>query len=894
MTNHFYDFNFSTLVELLRYRALEQPDKLAFTFLQDGETEEVSLTYRELDQQTRAIAAQIQSLSISHARSLLLYPQGLDYITGFFGCLYAGVVAIRAYPPRPSQSLSRLQAIVENAQATIALTTSSILSNVEQQLTQSSDLQTLHWLATDKITGDLVQAWQEPKVNSDMLAFLQYTSGSTGTPKGVMVSHGNILLNERIIQRAFEHTSQSIVVGWLPLFHAMGLIGNMLQPLYSDIPCILLSPVAFLQHPVRWLQAISCCRATTSGGPNFAYDLCVRKITPAQRATLNLSSWEVAFNGAEPVPAQTLERFVTAFEPCGFRREAFYPCYGMAETTLIVSGGFKASPPILQSVEAVALEQNRVVPACQEDVGAQTLVGCGQPLQNLQIVIAHPDTLTRCAPDQVGEIWVSGPSVAQGYWNRIEQTKHTFQAYLADTGEGPFLRIGDLGFMKSGELFITGRLKDIIIIRGHNHYPQDIECTVEQSHPALQPTYGEAFSTDVASEERLVVVQEVKRSYLRNLDVDEIIGAIRQAVAENHELQVYGVLLLKTGSIPKTSSGKIQRHVCRAGFLDGSLDVVVSSILEDSYSIESEDSLTRETLLAIKPESRQSRLEFYLQEQVARVLRIAPSQLEPKQPLSTLGLDSLMAVELKNSIETSLGVVLPMASFLQGPSIAQLVTEVLTQLTTPPCLTGSTLSPAHESGSEHLLSYGQRALWFLHQLAAESPAYNIVSAVRLRAELDIPALQRAFQRLVERHPSLRTTFIATHGEPIQRVHDHIDVRFQKEDVSTWSEASLNDRLVEEGHRPFNLERGPLMRVSLFTQSAQEHILLLAIHHIVADFWSLAILVQELGMLYQAEKDGTPAILAPLALQYTNYSRWQAEMLASPEGEKLWAYWQLTS
>ena len=893
MSQHFLSPNreFSTLIELLRWRALRQPEQRAYTFLLDGEVETGYLTYGELDCRARSIAVALQSCGAGGERALLLYPPGLEYIAAFFGCLYAGVVAVPAYPPQFNRPMPRLQAIVADAQATVALTTTQSLSNASRQFAHVPDLKTLRWLATDNLTGDLEDNWQEPAVTNDTLAFLQYTSGSTAAPKGVMVSHGNLLHNQQLIQKAFEHTEQSTVVGWLPLFHDMGLIGNMLQPLYVGIGCILMSPIAFLQRPLRWLQAISRYKATTSGGPNFAYDLCVRKITPEQRAILDLSSWEVAFNGAEPLRAETLDRFAAAFEPCGFRRKAFYPCYGMAETTLIVSGGITAAAPVLQTVEGAALEQNRVVPACGENDGTQTLVGCGQPLQDMQIVIAHPETFTRCLPDEVGEIWVAGSSVTQGYWNRTEETERIFNAYLSDTGEGPFLRTGDLGFLKEGELFITGRLKDLIIIRGRNHYPQDIEWTVERSQLVLQPTCNAAFSLNVAGEERLGVAAEVKRSCLRNLDVEEVIAAIRQAVAENHELQVYAVLLLKTGSIPKTSSGKIQRHACRTGFLNGSLDVVGSSILEESYSVGSENSLTREALFARKPEDRQPLLESYLREQVARVLRIAPSHVKPEQSLSSLGLDSLMAVELKNSIETNLGGVLSVTGFLQGSSIAQLATELFAQLSTPDFTPRITLTPASEAKTEYSLSYGQRALYFLHQLAPESPAYNIVGVVRIRSELDVPALQRAFQTLVERHPSLRTTFDAPHGQPVGRVHEQIEVYFHEEDVSTWSESSLSQRLVEEAHCPFNLEQDSLLRVSLFTRSAREHTLLLTVHHIVTDFWSLAVLVDELGMLYQASKNGTQASLTPPALQYADYVCWQTEMLASPEGEKLWAYWR---
>ena len=893
MGKHFskLPMEFPTLIEILRWRALQQPEQKAFSFLQDGEVEGSNLTYGELDSQARAIAALLQSQGVSGERALLLYPPGLEFIAAFFGCLYAQVVAVPAYPPRLNRPMPRLQAIVADAQATVVLTTTTILTQMERQLLQAPNFKMMQWLTTDSIPSGLEDSWQEMAVNGDTLAFLQYTSGSTAAPKGVMVSHGNIRHNESIIQKAMQHTEKTIFVGWLPLFHDMGLIGNMLQPLYLGIPCILMSPVAFLQSPLRWLQAISRSKATTSGGPNFAYDLCVSKITEEQRVTLDLSHWEVAFNGSEPIRAQTIERFTAAFEPCGFRREAFYPCYGMAETTLIVSGGLKAAPPVLLSVQQSALGQNQVVDATSEEVYAQTLVGCGQPLQDLQIVIAHPETATRCVPNQVGEIWVTGPSVAVGYWNRTEQTEQTFQAYLTDSGEGPFLRTGDLGFLWEGELFITGRLKDLIVIRGRNHYPQDIEKTVEQSHPALQLSSSAAFSIEAADEEQLVVAIEVKRTYLRNLDIGEVIGAIRQAVVEEHELKVYGVLLLKTGSIPKTSSGKIQRHACKAGFLNESLDIVGSSILEDSYTQESEVMLTSEALRALKPQERRLKLASYLQEQVALVLRRTLLQLNFQQPLSIVGLDSLMAIELQHRIETNLGVVLPMTRFLQDSSIDELVGEVFAQLTALTFSQEMTLAPAWEANTEHTLSYGQQALYFLHQLAPESPAYNIVGAARLQGALDILALQSAFQSLVERHPMLRTTFTSLSGSPIQQIHEHKSVCFQHEDVSTWSEACLNDRLVEETHRPFDLEQGPLLRVSLLTRSPQEHTLLLVVHHIIADFWSGAVLMHELGILYQTHKAGTKATLSPLARQYTDYVRETAAMLASPEGERLSAYWQ---
>jgi acyl transferase domain-containing protein/acyl-CoA synthetase (AMP-forming)/AMP-acid ligase II/acyl carrier protein len=642
--------------EILSFRAQHQSDQQAFIFLKDGETESGSLTYGELNRQAIAIAAQL--LPWKDERALLLYPPGLEFIAAFFGCLYAGVVAVPAYTPRPNQSLKRLQAIVADAQAAIALTTTVAMSNLERQISRSSELKALRWIATDNVNSDFASTWQEPHVDRQTIAFLQYTSGSTGNPKGVIVSHGNLLHNQCLIQQAMQHTEKTIFVGWLPLFHDMGLVGNVLQPLFLGTQCVLMPPVAFLQRPLRWLEAISHYRATTSGGPNFAYDLCVDKITPEKRETLDLSSWEVAFNGAEPIRAETLDRFADAFSQCGFRREAFFPCYGMAETTLIVSGSHKTDLPVVQTFQSEALEQNKVVQVVRpnshedEDVVAQKLVGCGHPLQDLRVVIAHPETSAHCANEEVGEIWVSGSSVTQGYWRHPEETEQAFRAHLSDSGEGSFLRTGDLGFFKDGELFVTGRLKDLIIIRGLNHYPQDIEATVERSHPALRPNSGAAFGVDVNNEERLVVVQEVERSHLRQLNIDEVVGAIRQVVAKDHQLDVYAVLLLKPGGILKTSSGKIKRYSCRASFLAGSLNTVGKWHSGDSKLIASpnKDCLDDSSLSVSEIKTAEA-IQVWLATKIAKQLKVPYQDIDIQQPFAFYGLNSLAAVGLSAELE---------------------------------------------------------------------------------------------------------------------------------------------------------------------------------------------------------------------------------------------------
>ena len=545
----------------------------------------------------------LQSYQAKGERALLLYPAGLEFIAAFFGCLYAGVTAVPLPPPntaQPQRALTRFRAIANDAQPTVVLTTSSILARIEGLFTEAPGLRSLKWIATDRITDELADRWRDPGATAETLALIQYTSGSTAIPRGVTISHGNLLENSAHISAAFEIDADAVSVTWLPVFHDMGLTNGIIQPMYGGRRCILMPPQAFLQRPVRWLQAVSKYHANISGGPNFAYEMCLRKISPEQRATLDLSHWQLAYNGAEPVRADTLKRFAATFEACGFRPNFFYPCYGLAEATLMVSGGRVQDEPVLRTMQSAELEHhhNGVVQHGDRRVNLRTLVGSGQAVAGTSIVIVDPQTRLACAADEVGEIWVAGASVAKGYWNRPEETALTFDAYLANAGRGPFLRTGDLGFLADGELFVTGRLKDLIIIGGRNLYPQEIELTVQQSHPAVRPACCAAFSIEVADEERLIVVAEVEPRYASirpsanghgngngsgnsngnshhhgrlPLDVDTLARAIRRAVAEEHDVRVHAVLLLRAGSIPKTSSGKLERRACQAGFLDGTL-----------------------------------------------------------------------------------------------------------------------------------------------------------------------------------------------------------------------------------------------------------------------------------------------------------------------------------
>ena len=886
----------STFVDLLRWRAEQQPDQCIYIFLLDGETEEARITYGDLDRQARVLGALLQSVAAAGERALLIYPPGLDYVAAFLGCLYAGLVAVPAYPPDPARldrTLPRLRAIVHDARPAIALTTSPLLAISNVLTAHDPIFSAMRWLATDTADDALLAEWCAPRTHGDTPALLQYTSGSTAAPKGVILTHGNLLHNSAHIQQRFVHTAASRGVIWLPPYHDMGLIGGILQPLYVGFPVTLMSPVDFLQRPLRWLQAIARYKATTSGGPNFAYDLCVRKITPEQRAMLDLSSWTVAFTGAEPIRPGTLEHFTAAFAPSGFRSDAFLPCYGLAEATLLVTSAGAAGPPLVRAFRGAALERNCVADADPDVLTSDVrlLVGCGQPLPDQQLVIADPESLARCPPSRIGEIWVAGPSVAQGYWEQHTETYRSFHASLAETRSSAFLRTGDLGFVQDGELFVTGRLKDLITIRGDNHYPQDIELTVERSHPALRPGCGAAFSVELAGEERLVVMQEVERQH-RHVDVEAAARAIRQAVAEQHGLQVYAVLLLEPGQIPKTSSGKIQRHACRAAFLSGDLALVGSSLLSTAASAENVDlldpaDLASAALLALGTAQSRARLEAYLQSQAASALRIHPASIDRRQPLNALGLDSLAATELQHAIETHLGVALSMVDFLQDSSIARLATRLDDQLPARDSSASLLRTPIQRAkqdrqGRHYPLSFAQERLWLLDQLAPGSTTYTIPIAVRLRGALDLIVLQRSLNEILRRHDVLHATFAAPDGRAVQLIAASRTLSLSLVDLREIPQAGREAAALrlarEESQRPFDLTRGPLVRAGVLLLGTHEHTLLLTMHHIVSDGWSIGVLVRELAALYEAFAAGRPSPLLELPIQYVDYAIWQREWL----------------
>lgn len=570
---HMHAASTPTMVDLVRHRSVTTPEKTCYIFLKDGEDQEVKISYREFDRKVRARGAVLQRTFALGDRAVLLYPAGLEFNLSFFGCLFAGIIAVPTYPPnftKISRSMPRLFSILSDAKPKAILSTPEIIALLKPMIDDQPEIQTLDWIATEDIPDEDANAWKMPPIDENTLAFLQYTSGSTSTPKGVMVSHKNVLYNSQMIMHAFENSAKDTMFSWLPAYHDMGLIGGIIHPLYVGATGILMSPLHFLQRPFRWLRAISHYKVTVCGSPNFGYEWCLKRVKSAELKTLDLSSWRLAFNGAEPVRAETLRRFSETFAESGFRPETHYPCYGLAEATLFVSGGRAKEVPTILNINRHELLKNFEEVSTSSENFAD-FVSCGINWLDQKILIVDPETHLECEQGKVGEVWVAGQNVTSGYWQNPKATDEAFNAHLAGTGEGPFMRTGDLGFFREDELFIASRIKDLIIIDGLNHYPQDIEATVEKSHPGIREGFAVAFSIDERGSERLVIVAEFRQRFKDSQE--EAKAAIRRAISESHEIPVHDIVLIQMRTLSKTASGKHQRHLCKAEYLSGTLSL---------------------------------------------------------------------------------------------------------------------------------------------------------------------------------------------------------------------------------------------------------------------------------------------------------------------------------
>ncbi|HKD80599.1 MAG TPA: AMP-binding protein [Candidatus Angelobacter sp.] len=656
----------TSFVDLLRERAALQGDQKACVFLLEGHIQQSTATFAELDRKARAIAALLQELGCRGERALLFYPTGIDYIQAFFACLYSNTIAVPAYPPRVNRKLERLQFLIEDAQPKFILTTSSILSGLQKMADKLPLLKNIRWINTDDFDVQRAAGWKEEQIDADTIAFLQYTSGSIATPKGVMVSHGNLLYNQLVMREAMGHDKDTTVVSWLPLYHDMGLIGNLLAGIFNGVPCYLISPADFIQNPINWLRAISTYRCTFSGGPNFAYDLCLRKAAlPEYLSELDLSCWKIAFNGSEPVRAHTITRFQETFASCGFRPEAMYPCYGLAEATLFVSGRNRASVPVMSmtSFNKDALAKQRAVITTNHNGAARQLVSCGSAWLEDTINIVDPEAMTKCEDGQMGEVWFKSPAVAKGYWNNPKQTADVFHAHLAGNADGPFLRTGDLGVVHNDEIYIGGRLKDVIIIGGSNHYPHDIEQTIEGCHRAIRQGCTAAFAVDQDSEERLAFVAEVVRGQNTDLQMSEIFETVRRAIAREHEVDVYAGALVPPLMILKTSSGKIQRQATREAFEKNDLPVIYRWQRRDEISAERRQS----------PTGLLETIKAWLLVELSSGLKITLAQLRPDAPIATYGVSSLIAADIASKISDRFSIPFPADKlFIGEPTVNQI------------------------------------------------------------------------------------------------------------------------------------------------------------------------------------------------------------------------------
>lgn len=834
--------------------------------------------YVSLDLQVKALAAVMQNQYLPGERALLLFDNDEHYVISFLACLYAGIIAVPIFPPESvrEKHLARLIAIANDAKAGCILTTSEILPLISSAAI--AQLAETGILAVDTIEQSNASRWRAHTPKGDEIAFLQYTSGSTSTPKGVMVSHHNLMMNARAFEEGMSISADDIFVSWLPLYHDMGLIGGLLQPIHRGIPAILMTPRFFIERPIRWLEVISHYRATVSGAPNFAFQLCVERVRSSQLSGLDLSSWRVAFSGAEPVRRDTMLAFIERFKSAGFSAGTIYPCYGLAEATLFVTGGVRGEGMKAHEFSSELLAQGKAEIAAQ----GIPIIACGFPASSHAVKIFDPEKRMPLADGYVGEIWTDGPSLACGYWQRPQETAETF---LDHDGER-WLRTGDLGFIYARQLYIMGRRKDLIIIRGQNIYPQDIELVIEEDVEAVRKGRVAAFAVEHEESEGIGVAVEVSRSMQKLIPAETLVKVLSEAVSASCHESLSVVVLLNPGALPKTSSGKLQRSACRQGWCERTLDAY--AIFEYGHFVLGGNNQSSQALL--------DETEIALAAIWETVLN--RTGLGREDHFFAIGGNSLKVVQVVARISDQWHIPFTPRSLFQYPRLHECAAEVkhLLSLNASQPVTDNCILPRKDKINTLPLSYGQQRLWFLWQLDPLSTAYHVQHAVRLSGALDKPALQASFQDLIERHESLRTIFrINTAGSAEQLIQPVSPLVIIDIDLLSLAVSQREQRAAEEVQRitsiPFDLTHDPLLRIALIQVTENENIVLIVMHHIISDGVSMQIMLNDFAAFYQVHVQGKPACLDHLPIQYADYTLWQKNWLEAGEKDRQLTYWQ---
>ncbi len=886
---------FHYFVDLLEANAQRFGDKAAVHFLADGRAISDTVTFGQLHERAQTFASTLQHRYVPQARVLLMLPTGIDYVQTFCACLYADLIAVPMFPPpsRKPRHLDRVRNVVADAAPSLILCEApmhEVLRELVDALHIETDILTVEDL---RLAQPAAASWQRPASDGNAVAFLQYTSGSTGTPKGVMVRHRNLLANLELMRHAYGFDEQDRMVNWLPLYHDMGLIGGLLEPIYSGMTCYLMSSQTFVKAPWLWLQALSQYRGTASFAPNFAYGLCNRTVDDDMIRQFDLRHWAHAINGAEPIHASTMSEFCERFAVAGFRPEALSPGYGQAEATLCVSATPRAALPVTVRIDKAALQEGRVV-LTDKAADAAEFVACGYPQPGHRVAIVHPQTFAHCAENEIGEIWLSGPSNADTYWQKPEASQHTFHAHA--TGDDTrYLRSGDLGFFYQGQLVVCGRLKDLIILNGRNLYPNDIEFAITNTEPGIRAGRIAAFSvTDVYhGREKLVVVAEPHRKFVDAAHHAKLFAGMQQAVHEAADCAIDCIVLIEAGTIPMTTSGKISRSSARQQYLNNTLSMIATSAASAVEA--SEEMPVTADMLRTHVAKGNDVLALCLTYLGQCIRRLRPdARIDADASLIALGLDSISISALHGMLRMELGWSPLLVQLFGDRTLAALAAALQQQLTQP----ASDVSMAIVACKERRIarqSYAQRRLWFLNQLDPKSCQHNIAVRIGLRGALDIPALERSLLALVARHAVLHTRYRnGTQGaeqiiEPVfaPSLHQY-DFSPLPADIQRQY---LANQLHNERHKPFDLQHGQVLRAHLTTCGPDSYTLLLGLHHIAFDGRSAEIFLDELSRFYETFCQGRTPSLPDLALQYSDFAEWENERFTPTYIEETLRFWR---